>query len=245
MRKEIEEINLPEASDASETSMTTAANHQIVDLPEGFQWPTKIFVTGIDTDAGKSYATGWLANIINSHGGNAMTMKFVQTGNKDFSEDILVHRRIMGIEPVNADLLHLTAPEIFSYPCSPELAARIDGREINFKLISDASDEIAREYGTVIIEGAGGLMVPLKGEYLTIDYIREHKLPTVLVTNGSLGSISHTLLSLYAMKHSGIEVFAVIYNCYFDKDKIIAEDTRKYIRHWVELHFKNTLYLEM
>lgn len=214
------------------------------DFDETF-WPAKLFVTGIDTDAGKSYATGWLANFINANGGNAITMKFVQTGNHDFSEDILVHRKVMGIEPVNADLLHLTAPEIFSYPCSPELAARIDGREINFRLISEASDELARQYGTVIIEGAGGLMVPLKGDYLTIDYIKEHDLPTVLVTNSTLGSISHTLLTLQAMKHAGIKVFAVIYNAFFDKDKIIAEDTRNYIRHWLDTYFKDTLYFEM
>ncbi len=205
----------------------------------------KLFVTGIDTDAGKSYATGWLANLINSEGGNAMTMKFVQTGNEDFSEDIQVHLRIMGIEPQPVDLLHITAPEIFSYPCSPELAARIDKREIDFKLIDEAADELARQYGTVLIEGAGGLMVPLKGDYLTIDYIRERKLPVVLVTNGALGSISHTLLALDAISHAGIELYAVIYNSYFDKDKIIAEDTRNYIRRWLETHFKDTRFLEM
>ena len=59
------------------------------------KWPRKIFVTGIDTDAGKSYATGWLARRINENGGSAMTMKFVQTGNSGFSEDIAIHRRIM------------------------------------------------------------------------------------------------------------------------------------------------------
>jgi dethiobiotin synthetase len=88
-------------------------------------------------------------------------------------------------------------------------------------------------------------MVPLKGDYLTIDYIRERKLPVVLVTNGALGSISHTLLALDAISHAGIELYAVIYNSYFDKDKIIAEDTRNYIRRWLETHFKDTRFLEM
>lgn len=212
---------------------------------ENKKWPSKIFITGIDTDAGKSYATGWLANLINREGGNAMTMKFVQTGNKDFSEDIEVHRKIMGIEPAAVDLIHLTAPEIFSYPCSPELAARIDGREIDFRLITDAADQLNREYDTVIIEGAGGLMVPLKGDYLTLDYIREHRLPVVLVTNGKLGSINHTLMSLYAIKHAGITLQAVIYNSYFDKDKIIAQDTRNYIKHWLDTYFDGTEFLEM
>lgn len=205
----------------------------------------KLFITGIDTDAGKSYATGWLANRINSEGGNAITMKFVQTGNRNFSEDIDVHRRIMGLEPQPVDLQHITAPEIFTYPCSPDLAARIDNREIDLRRIDKAADELTRLYDTVLIEGAGGLMVPLKGEYLTIDYIKERDLPTVLVTNGKLGSISHTLLALDAIRNREIRLYAVIYNTYFDYDKIIAEDTRKYIREWLGTHFKETLFLEM
>lgn len=205
----------------------------------------KLFITGIDTDAGKSFATGWLANKINSEGGNAITMKFVQTGNQDFSEDIAVHRQIMGLEPQPVDLQHITAPEIFSYPCSPDLAARIDKREIDLRRIDEAADKLANMYDTVLIEGAGGLMVPLKGEYLTIDYIKERGLPVVLVTNSKLGSISHTLLALDAIRNKGISLYAVIYNSYFDNDKIIAEDTRKYIRHWLETHFKEARFLEM
>ncbi len=208
-------------------------------------WPSKIFVTGTDTDAGKSYATGWLANLINQEGGNAMTMKFVQTGNNDMSEDIEVHRRIMCIDYTEFDLDHTTAPEIFTYPCSPDLAARIDGREIDFVKIDNAADKLASAYGTLLIEGAGGLMVPLKGDYLTIDYVKDRKLPVVLVTNGKLGSISHTLLALDAIKRHGLDLCAVIYNPHFDYDKIISEDTRNYIRRCVEESFEEAVYLEM
>lgn len=212
---------------------------------ENIKWPERLFVTGIDTDAGKSYATGWLARSVALSGKSVITQKFVQTGNRDMSEDIEVHRRITGTGLLPADLLHVTAPVIFTYPCSPELAARIDGREIDFKLIEEATDTLSKEYDVVIIEGAGGLMVPLKGDYLTSDYIRDHKLPAVLVTNSKLGSISHTLLALSEMAHAGIDIFAVVYNPYFDKDKIIAEDSRNYIRKWVENHFPDTLFLEM
>ena len=87
-------------------------------------------------------------------------------------------------------------PEIFSYPCSPHLAARIDNRPINFDKIENATQELARRYDTVLVEGAGGLMVPLTGEYLTIDYIADKNYPLIFVTSGKLGSINHTLLSL-------------------------------------------------
>ncbi|MDE7442163.1 MAG: dethiobiotin synthase [Muribaculaceae bacterium] len=206
--------------------------------------PKTIFITGIDTDAGKSFATGWLAKQIMQQGKSVITQKFVQTGNQDRSEDIEVHRKIMGIPMTEADMRNVTAPVIFTYPASPDLAARIDGRELDLDVIAQASATLEKEYDHLIIEGAGGIMVPLKGEYLTIDYIREHRLPVVLVTNGRLGSINHTLLSLKAIADEGIRLFAVAYNTFFDKDKVICEDTRRYIREWLDSHFPDTLYLE-
>lgn len=209
------------------------------------KFPSRIFITGIDTDAGKSYATGWIARGMIDAGINVVTQKFVQTGNTDFSEDIDIHRKLMGTGMLPEDISHLTAPEIFTYPASPDLAARIDGRELDLNAISDATDALEEKYGNVLIEGAGGLMVPLKGEYLTIDYMCEHNLPAILVTNGRLGSINHTLLALSALRNAGIRLFAVIYNSHFDKDKIICEDTRNYIRKWLDRHFPDALYLEM
>lgn len=208
-------------------------------------FPKTLFISGIDTDAGKSYATGWLANQIAAQGESVITQKFVQTGCHDMSEDIEIHRRIMGTGLLPADHLHITAPLIFSYPCSPELAARIDNRELNLGLADEATETLLKEYSHVLIEGAGGLMVPLKGDYLAIDYARERELPVVLITNGRLGSINHTLLSMSAISHAGLRLFAVIYNDYFDYDKIIADDTRNYIRHWLEAYFPETLMLEM
>lgn len=208
-------------------------------------WPSRVFVTGIDTDAGKSYATGWLAAELLKRGIPVITQKFVQTGNSGYSEDIEVHRKITGTGILEVDRTFLTAPEIFSYPASPDLAARIDGRELDLKRIEHAADRLAEEYENVIIEGAGGLMVPLKGDYLTIDYIRDKSLPVVLVTNGRLGSISHTLLAVEAIGNAGIPLLAVVYNPYFDKDSVICEDTRRYISNWIRKRYPATEYLEM
>lgn len=208
------------------------------------EYPTKLFITGIDTDAGKSFATGWLARHIMETGKTVITQKFVQTGNKDFSEDIDVHRRIMGIPMTTVDRLRITAPIIFSYPASPDLAARIDGKELDLNIVTEASETLSNSFDHVLIEGAGGIMVPLKGEYLTIDYIRDNKLPVALVTNGRLGSINHTLLSLKAIADEGITLFALLYNTFFDKDKIISADTRRYLKEWVANHFPEALYHE-
>ena len=88
-------------------------------------------------------------------------------------------------------------------------------------------------------------MVPLKGDYLTIDYIADRSLPAVVVTNGALGSVSDTLLTLTAMKNAHIPIVALVYNPHFDKDKTIADDTRRYLRHWLGLHCPATAYIEM
>lgn len=195
-----------------------------------------IFVSGIHTDAGKSYATGWLARELASRGHKVITQKFIQTGNVGRSEDIAVHRAIMGCGMLPEDENMLTAPQIFSYPCSPQLAAELDGRPIDFDAIDGATARLAERYDTVLVEGAGGLMVPLTDDFWTIDYVASRGLPVILVTNGSLGSINHTLLSFEALERRAIELKAVVYNRYFDNpaDMRIADDTVGFIRRYME-----------
>ena len=119
------------------------------------------FVSGIDTNIGKSYATGYIARTWNSEGRRTITQKLIQTGNTGMSEDIELHRRLMGCGLLPEDRERLTMPEIFSYPCSPHLAAEIDGRPIDLAGIERATVELSRRYDAVLLEGAGGLMVPL------------------------------------------------------------------------------------
>lgn len=199
-----------------------------------------IFISGIDTDAGKSYATGYIARQLTAKGLNVITQKFIQTGCEVYSEDIELHRKIMGVDALEEDLDHTTSPVIFTYPASAQLAARIDGREIDLDIISKASDTLAATHDIVLIEGAGGLMVPITDTYTTIDYVAEHQLPLGLVTNGKLGSINHTLLSLEAIQHRGIRLKWLIYNEHFDTDPVISADTRGYIRRYVAKHFPET-----
>lgn len=204
------------------------------------------FISGIDTDAGKSYCTAWLACELARSGKRIITQKFIQTGNEGHSEDIDLHRRITGTGYLPEDREGLTMPQIFSYPCSPHLAARIDNRPIDFKKIERATQELAHRYDTVLVEGAGGLMVPLTDDFLTIDYIAEKKYPLIFVTSGKLGSINHTLLSFEAIERRGIELDTVLYNLYPTvEDTTIQEDTLQYIRNYIEKHFPNTKFMEV
>ncbi|MCM1449667.1 MAG: dethiobiotin synthase [Clostridiales bacterium] len=205
----------------------------------------KIFVSGIDTDAGKSYATGFLASGLAREGKNVITMKFVQTGNQGYSEDINVHRQVMGIGMQPVDLDHTTAPVIFSYPCSPQLAARIDNREIDLALIDECADRLDSLYDITLIEGAGGLMVPLTDQFLTIDYPATRHIPVALVTNGRLGSISHTLLALDALLKREITVEYLLYNTHFDSDQMIVEDTRAFLSRYLQRNSPDTKWLDI
>ena len=199
------------------------------------------FISGIDTDAGKSYATGYLARELNRKGQRTITQKFIQTGNTGHSEDIDLHRRIMDIALTDDDREGLTMPEIFSYPCSPHLASRIVGRPIDFDKIERATEELSHRYDIVLLEGAGGLMVPLSEEFLTIDYVAQKGYPLLFVTSGKLGSINHTLLSLEAIKSRGIELDTVLYNLYPTvEDRTIQEDTQQFIQRYLQKHFPET-----
>lgn len=204
-----------------------------------------IFISGIDTDAGKTYATAWLARRIAENGHTVITQKFIQTGCDNSSEDIEAHRRLCGIPMQQCDTDGTTAPIIFHYPASAQLAARLDGKEIDLSLVDKATEKLRRSFDCVLIEGAGGLMVPITDTYTTIDYIAERALPVVLVTNGRLGSINHTLLSLEAIRSRKIPLAALIYNHHFDSDPVIAADTRDFIARHLSRHFPDAEMLDL
>ena len=173
-----------------------------------------LFISGIDTNVGKTVATGMIAKALAKAGKKVITQKMIQTGCEHVSEDIEAHRQIQGIPFTDEDTRGLTCPYIFTYPCSPHMAAAKDGRRIEY----------------VLLEGAGGLMVPNDMESLTIDYVKEQAYPLILVTSGKLGSINHTLLSLYACERYGIEVKAIVYNQYPSIDPLIEANTLEYLK---------------
>ena len=203
------------------------------------------FVSGIDTDTGKSYATGYLAKLWNGQGIRTITQKLIQTGNNGLSEDIELHRRIMGIPLQREDLDGTTCPITFTYPASPQLAAEIDNREIDLSLVEKNTGKLLESYDTVLLEGAGGLFVPLTDTYSTIDYIADRRLPVILVTSPRLGSINHTVLSLEACRARNIEVAELVYNLYPPTSREITEDTRRYLKQYLNRTYPNAGFTEI
>ncbi len=198
------------------------------------------FISGIDTDCGKTYITGLLGYHIKQKTEKIITSKHIQTGCKGISEDIMEHRRIMESELLPEDKSGLTCPYVFSYPASPHLAMQIDEKKIDLNIIRKSNKQLLQKFDIVLTEGAGGLMVPITEGYHAIDYIKEHALPLIFVSSSKLGSINHTLLSLEAIRLKNIELRTFIYNHFPDSDRIISEDSFTLFKTYLSKGFPET-----
>lgn len=152
----------------------------------------KIFITGTDTDIGKTFISSWLC----LHTGYKY-FKPIQTGNIDETDTETL--KSLGVNTYN---------EKFSYKerLSPHLAARLEGEYIDFDSISLPSEE------NLIIEGAGGALVPINDKYLVIDLIQKFNVPVIVVARSGLGTINHTLLTLESLRSRDINILGVILN---------------------------------
>ncbi|MEG0036618.1 MAG: dethiobiotin synthase [Victivallaceae bacterium] len=152
-----------------------------------------VFISGTDTNVGKTIISSWLA----LHMGFAY-FKPIQTGTEE-SRDSETVVALSGAK---------IYPESFSYrkPISPHLAANIENDNIDLNQIVVPQDT------DLIVEGIGGVLVPLNSDVFVIDLIRKLEMPVLLVACTRLGTINHTLLSLEVLRSRNIEVLGVIMN---------------------------------
>jgi len=166
-----------------------------------------LFVTGTDTNAGKTFVACALARGLRAAGVDVGVMKPAETGVPESGPlDAHALRLAAGVD----DPIEDVCPERFALPASPEVAARTEGRAVSLAAIRAAWTRLATRHAFMLVEGAGGLLVPLDRETDMADLARELGLPILLVTRARLGTINHTRQSLECAATRGLEVFGVV-----------------------------------
>lgn len=174
-----------------------------------------IFITGTDTGVGKTVVSAVIARLLRQRGIDVGVMKPVTSGCREVdgrlvSDDAELLCWAAGTDDSDRD----TAPYLLRDPLAPSMAAERDGVRIDFHTIKAAHDRLAARHDFVIVEGAGGLMVPLAGGLLMADLAAQLHLPLLVVARPNLGTINHTLLTTYSARQMGLTVKGVIINNY-------------------------------
>jgi dethiobiotin synthetase len=183
-----------------------------------------IFITGTDTGVGKTIVASALARLLHLHGVNVGVMKPVTCGCLEengllVSEDASLLAWSAGVAGVDPDM----APYLLRLPIAPAEAARREGVGIDSQYIADSFARLSSRHDFVIVEGAGGLMVPLAGGLLIADLVKQLSLPLLVVARPNLGTINHTLLTCFAASQLGITVKGVVINDYPETPEIAEE----------------------
>jgi len=182
-----------------------------------------IFITGTDTGVGKTVVTAALALLLRERGMNVGVMKpvtsgCVERGNSLVSEDAELLAWAAGV-PLDDDC----APYCLRTPIAPSVAAARENVRIDFSRIGEAFERLKARHDFVLVEGAGGLMVPLSGGLMVADLVLGLKLPLLVVARPNLGTINHTVLTCFVAKQLGIDVRGSIVNSYPDKPDAAEE----------------------
>jgi dethiobiotin synthetase len=184
------------------------------------------FVTGTDTGVGKTVITVALIKAIVRLGFSVGGMKPIESGCLDES-DILLPADGMFIRTAShmeEGIRHIT-PCCFRSPLAPLPASEIEGAPVDFEKIRKAFADLSRKYDIVVVEGIGGLLVPIAKDYSVIDMARDFDLPLIVVTKPTLGTINHTLLTVnYAIKE-GLRVAGIVINYNQPPENSLAERT--------------------
>ncbi len=186
----------------------------------------EIFITGTDTGVGKTLVTAVFARWLKDRGVNVGVQKWVSTGNDKASDDIEFIEEAAGLG-IEGRAGTPFAPYCFSMPASPHLAAAFDDRQVREEIIIQSFDLLRTRYDLLLVEGVGGVMVPLREGALLIDLVERLGLSALVVARSGLGTLNHTLLTVEALERRGIGVLAVVLNSVTPDEELIIEDNRR------------------
>jgi dethiobiotin synthetase len=170
-----------------------------------------VFVTGTDTSVGKSHVCGLLLDYSLRHRIGAMYQKWVSTGGDGIPEDLAACLDAAGRAPDPA-MIDLQTPFRFARPASPHLAAETQKAIIEPARIIAAFQHLRQKAELLIVEGVGGILVPLRRDFLLIDLVLQLSLPVLIVSRSGLGTLNHTLLTIEALRHRQIRILGVVFS---------------------------------
>ncbi len=165
----------------------------------------KYFITGTDTNVGKTYISKFICSNFNFD-----YYKPIQTGAKELKDVDFI---------MNNTQIKTYESFVFEESCSPHIADK--KQIINIKVIKNTIENIKRN---LIVEGAGGVMVPISQNYLTLDLMKDLQLPIILVSEDKIGTINHTLLSIEALHKKGLDIKMIILNSKNENEDIILKN---------------------
>ena len=171
-----------------------------------------IFVTGTDTGVGKTYVAAGIARALRRRGVDVGVMKPVASGP---SEDVAILKKAAGVD----DSSELINPVHLRPPLAPSVAARLTKTRVDLRRVREAYQELTSRHDCMIVEGVGGLMVPLKDRYPVAMLAKELGLPLVIVTRPTLGTINHTALTVLAAHSFWLNVIGIVIN-YHEKFRV-------------------------
>ena len=173
---------------------------------------TAVFVTSSGTDVGKTFVTIKLIEELQARGRRVQALKPVASGfdaAQPQSSDTALLLRAQGLE-VTSENLDAVSPWRFAAPLSPDMAAARERREIPFEALVAHCRAAAERDGITLIEGIGGVMVPLDTRHTVLDWIAALGAPTLLVVGSYLGTLSHSLTAAAALRERGIALLGIV-----------------------------------
>ena len=170
------------------------------------------FVTGTGTSVGKTYFCARLLKFLKIKGVKAGYQKWVATGvGIDLPEDLAHCLEAASISP-SPELIGQQVPYCFRFPASPHLAAEMEDKNVDPEVIKKTYNDLAARYDLLIVEGVGGILVPLRRDLLLADILAILQPKTLVVAQSGLGTINHTLLTLEALRSRKIPVLGVVFS---------------------------------
>lgn len=183
-----------------------------------------LFITGTDTGIGKTFVACGIAVLLRESGYRVGVMKPAETGCVERDGVLFPEDAVKLKEASACDVpLEKICPYRFREPLAPSVAAEREGAKIDVDRLIDIYDEISAAHDLTLVEGAGGLMVPLLPSYTCADFARVLKLPMLVVAPNRLGAINHLVLTLEHASCRGLRVLGYVLNAFQDEPSLAAE----------------------